>query len=139
MNAIKVSPDLLMHYAQMTRNEVTLHMAIKALAEDGRKLKRNMYLLAKVLGKGRNRLHDAEFRLKRKKFLQVHYTKNGTRDIPYWYVFDQPVGEEVIALPAIVKNEDAIEEEPRKKSVWRRLRDAIVGTELDNFDLTASK
>jgi hypothetical protein len=135
MKNIEVTPEMILQYTTMDKNEVTLHMAIKALAEDGRKLKRNMYRMARILGKERVRLYEAEFQLKRKQLLQVHYVQEGVRDVPYWYVFDCPVGE-AVESPSIVKLDDVPAEPPKPKTIWRRLRNAVVGTELDDFSLT---
>jgi hypothetical protein len=137
MNDIQVSAELILQYATMHKNEVALHMAIKALSEDGRKLKRNVRQLSRLLGKTPARLRDAEGGLKQKRLLQVHYTEFGTGDIPYWYVFDRPVNAEPL-LPSTYVPIDSVSvsvEEEKPKSIWRRLRDAWVGTELDNFDL----
>jgi hypothetical protein len=135
MKAIEVSPELILQYVTMDKNEVTLHLAIKALAEDGRKLKRNMYRMCQILGKQPVRLYEAEFKLKRRKLLQVHYSHDGAQEVAYWYVFDAPVGE-AIESPRIVNLDDVRVEAPKPKTIWRRLRKAIVGTDLEDFSLT---
>ncbi|MCH8293356.1 hypothetical protein IH992_19920 [Candidatus Poribacteria bacterium] len=138
MNEIKIPPNLILLYADMTKTEIALHMAIRSMADHG-KLKRNIWRVSQILGKCRRRLYEAEFRLKQRQLLYIHYQRNGTRDVPYWHVYELPVGTEAIPLEAIVKTDEAVEGEPKPKNVWRKLRDAIVGTELDNFDLTDSQ
>jgi hypothetical protein len=138
MNDIQVSAELILQYATMHKNEVALHMAIKALSEDGRKLKRNVRQLSRLLGKTPARLRDAEGGLKQKRLLQVHYTEFGTGDIPYWYVFDRPVNAEPL-LPSTYVPIDSVSvsvEEEKPKSIWRRLREVFFGEEFD-YDLTA--
>jgi hypothetical protein len=133
MKAIEVSPELVLRYAKLNRNEVVLHMAIRSLGEDG-KLKRNIYRLAQILGKDRGRVYEAEFQLKRKRLLQVHYVREGTRDVPYWYVYERPVGQEPTSV--VVKTEAVVYESQKPMSIWRKFRNAIVGTDLDDFSLT---
>jgi hypothetical protein len=109
-------------------------MAIRSLGEDG-KLKRNLYHLCRILGISRFRLREAEFGLKRKQMLQIHYTQEGQRDVAYWYVFDKPVSAPVVSQ-SIVELDDVRVDAPKPQTVWRKLRKAIVGTDLEDFSLT---
>jgi hypothetical protein len=124
MKAIEVSPELVSLYTEMTKNEVTLHMGIRALSEDG-KLKRNMSAMGRALGKCRCRLYDAEFGLKRLRLLSVHYVREGLRDVPYWYVYEQPVGQK--PEPVVVETNGGVYESRKPMSIWRKFRNAIVG------------
>jgi hypothetical protein len=138
MNEIKVAPDLILLYADMTKTEIALHMAIRSMAEHG-KLKRNMWRVSQILGKCRRRLYDAEFRLKQRQLLYIHYQRHGTRDVPYWHVYERPVGTEARPVAVIVKTDEGVKDELKPKSIWRKLRAAIVGTELENFDLVEGR
>jgi hypothetical protein len=50
-------------------------------------------------------------------------------------VYDCPVGE-AVESPKVVTNDDVPVEPAKPKTIWRRMRNAIVGTELDDFSLT---
>jgi hypothetical protein len=134
MRNIEVTPEMILRYAKLNRNEIVLHLAIRSMAEDG-KLKRNLYDLCRMLGISRFRLREAEFGLKRKQMLQIHYTQEGQRDVAYWYVFDKPVSEAVVSR-SIVDLDDVAVEAPKPKTVWRKLRKAVIGTDLEDFSLT---
>lgn len=137
MKKIEVSPDLLEQYAQLTKNEILLHMAIKAIAEEG-KVFRNIAKTSQLLGKTKTRIRDAEWGLKHRKLLRI-YRISGQR---WWYIYDQPVGEnERVKEPTETNNPPRtlpavrVDEPPQRRSIFRKIRDALVGTRLDNFDL----
>jgi hypothetical protein len=137
MNPIKINPDLILHYAPLNRNDIILHLALLSLAEEG-KLKRNLSKMSRLLNKPRYRLLEAEFRLKRLRLIRIHNIREGTKDAPYWYVYDQPIGETQAETPAAAQPEiepDAAAEVPPNRPLFKRLRDAWVGTEEDDFDL----
>lgn len=134
MKRIEVNPELVLQYAKLTKNEVLLHMAIKAIAEDG-KVERNIAKMSQLLGKTKTRIRDAEWGLKHHRLLRI-YRINGER---WWYIYDRPVGENepvstqidpILTLPAV-----RIDEPPKRRSILRKIRDALVGTRLDNFDI----
>ena len=135
MKKITITPDLLQQYALMTKNEILLHMAIKSLADDGR-IKRNLNQIGKLLSKRKQRLLDAEYGLKQRGLLRIYWI-SGRR---WWYLYDQPVGEspsesnDLAPLPAATPA--VTDEKPKKRrGILRKIRDALVGTPLDNFDL----
>ncbi|MCH8292786.1 hypothetical protein IH992_16980 [Candidatus Poribacteria bacterium] len=129
LDEFEMTPSLLMQYAQMTKNEVFLHMAIKALAEDG-KILRNVNQICQLFSKSTQRMLDAEFGLKHRGLLRIHWGSSKR----YWYVYDSPVGqEELIPTPPAPTLVEV--SEPKKPSLLKRLKYLITGVELDNFDL----
>jgi hypothetical protein len=128
MNPITINPEQLLHYAPLNRNDIILHLALLSLAEDG-KLRRNLSKMSRLLNKPRYRLLEAEFRLKRQRLLRIHNIREGTKDAPYWYVYDQPIGETPVETPAVVQTEPDAAEAPPNRPLFRRLRDAWVGAE----------
>jgi hypothetical protein len=136
MTPITINPEMILHYAPLNRNDIILHLALLSLAEDG-KLRRNLSKMSRLLGKPRYRLLEAEFRLKRLRLIRIHNIREGTKDAPYWYVYDQPIGEAPAEQPAaVIQTEpDAAAEVPQNRPLLKRLRDAWVGTEGEDFDL----
>lgn len=135
MNEIKITPEILQQYALMTKNEILLHLALRTLASDG-KMKRNVRQMCKMLEKTERRVRDAEDGLKRRGLLRIHWIRNQR----WWYVYDHPVGEEMtegalISVPQAAPGVQECKEKKKRRSLWRKLRDAIVGTRLNNFDL----
>jgi hypothetical protein len=148
MRSFEVSPELLQQYAQLTQNEMLLHLAIKAMSEDGGPAFRNLAQICQQLGKTKPRLRDAEWGLKHKNLLRIHRV-NGKR---WWYIYDHPIGENEtatkenppIALPAVrqarprlvtVDRLAQIDAPKKRRSVFRKLRDALVGSRLDDFEI----
>jgi hypothetical protein len=128
MTPITINPEQLLHYAPMNRNDIILHMALLSLAEDG-KLKRNLSKMSRLLNKPRYRLLEAEFRLKRLRLIRIHNIREGSKDAPYWYVYEQPIGETQAETPAaVIQTEpDAAADAPPNRPLFKRLRDAWVG------------
>jgi len=135
MRTIEVNPDLLQQYTQMTKNEILLHISLRSLAEGG-KWKRNVRQFAKFIGTSEQRIRDAEYGLIRRGLLRVHLIRNRR----WWYIYDPPVGEDMteealIPVPNAAPGVQAGNGEKKRRSLWRKIRDAFVGTRLDNFDL----
>ena len=135
MRTIEVNPDQLQQYTHLTKNEILLHISLRALAEDG-KWKRNVRQFAQFIGTSEQRVRDAEYGLISRGLLRVHLIRNRR----WWYVSDHPVGEDMteralISVPNAAPGVQAGNGEKKRRSLWRKIRDAIVGTRLDNFDL----
>ncbi len=94
METIEVNPELLLQYTRMNKNAVILHMAMKAVAPDG-KLERNIKTFSKLIHRARDRVRDAEGELKRNELLTIHW--NGARQ--FWYVYDRPTRPQAV-LPS---------------------------------------
>ena len=117
-NDIQISPELLTRYADSTKNEILLHLAIKSIASEG-KVKRNINHIATTLGKCPKRLRESECRLKRRGLLRVHIV-SGKR---HWYVYDEPIGTESVSertTPVPTTNHS-----PKPHSLWRKIRHVI--------------
>ncbi|MCZ6677847.1 MAG: hypothetical protein O7E52_11420 [Candidatus Poribacteria bacterium] len=75
MKTIQIPLDLLSQYAALTKNEILLYLAIQGLATAG-KMKRNLLQVSRRLGKTEQRLRDAEFGLKKRGLLPIHWVGN---------------------------------------------------------------
>ena len=117
-NDIQISPELLTRYADSTKNEILLHLAIKSIASEG-KVKRNINHIAVSLGKCPKRLREAESRLKQRGLLRVHIL-GGKR---HWYIYDEPIGKESIreTIPIPTTNR-TICPSPKLRSLWHTIR-----------------
>jgi len=144
MNAIQINPNLLQLYTQMTKNEILLHMTLRSLAEAG-KVRRNVAAICRVIGKrNRQRVRDAEHGLQKRGLLRVRTV--GTRD--FWYLSEMPVDSSSAHRPDVATPSPAprgvtpgrisSDSRPKRRRFWRRLRDAFVGTRLDDFEIEAS-
>jgi hypothetical protein len=49
----------------------------------------------------------------------------GVRDVPYWYVYERPLGQK--PEPVVVETEAVVYESRKPMNIWRKLRNAIVG------------
>jgi hypothetical protein len=135
IETIEVNPELLLQYIGLNKNAIILHMAIKAVAEDG-KLQRNIKRFSRLTKRDEKRLREAEGELKRKELLAIHW--NG--DKRFWYVYDRPTRPQAV-LPVVVpvvETENLNDENPPPKSLWRRIKEALTGDELD-YELTKSQ
>ena len=114
---VRISPEVLQYYGDMTKNEIVLHLAIKALSEEG-KVKRNINHIATTLGKCPKRLRDAEKRLKQRGLLRIHL-KSGKR---FWYVYNQPTGQ---TSPAETTKLHTPITQSAKTNLWHTIRQTI--------------
>lgn len=128
MNEIRITPDLLVQYGSLTKNELLLHMAIKSLAAEG-KLLRNLNQIGRTISKRKQRLLDAEDGLKRRGLLRIHWVGKKR----WWYVYDAPIqanAPEATPLPAATGSNS-----PSPRGFFRKIYDVIFRTPLARFDL----
>ncbi len=95
-----------------------------------------MRQFAKFIGTSEQRVRDAEFGLIRRGLLRVHLIRNRR----WWYIYNHPVGEDMtegalIPVPNAAPGVQEGHEKKKRRSLWRKIRDAFVGTRLDNFEL----
>jgi hypothetical protein len=135
MQTIEVNPTQVKQYTQMTKNEILLHISLRARSPEGGPLKRNVRQFAKFIGTSEQRIRDAEYGLQSRGLLRVHLVQNRR----WWYVYDAPIGKTPPSIPPIATPQllpQATDtDEKKRRSVWRKIRDAIVGTRLDDFEL----
>ena len=122
MKEITVTPKLLRLYSKLHKNDLLLHMFIKANADENGRVKRNVLQFSKQIGITEQRVRDAEYRNKQNGLLRIHWRGKSR----FWYVYDEPVTQSdktdstPVAQPVVQKPDEQVS---KRRGLFSRIRD----------------